>query len=328
MKRIILLLALFNLLIGYATEPTAVSLTEDGRINWIYYDLRYNTSMAPLQGIYISGKGEVMKLKLAVRGAYFSMDKYGVIQGTIQVPFDIDWNSDGKVRRFKENYDSFMYFYYDSDGRLEKVKDGSFNTMFRLDYDYGGQLDRIDYGGFEYFARLYYDHDDQLEAIKTDNFDIIWKIYTDYDGRLEKIKNDDYDVIVKMNYVNDRVSHVSKYQSGTEFLLGNNNFAGSNDFSPYPVNHCGTGAHMQARFYEHSGYQGDFIAFGPGDYGKIPDNWNDRISSVQVAPHMCIIIYEDAYFQGSSKTIAGNWTTVDWSDWWNDRISSFRVVYN
>lgn len=54
--------------------------------------------------------------------------------------------------------------------------------------------------------------------------------------------------------------------------------------------------------------------------------FNDMISSIIVPAGMKIIVYEHANYQGRSLTIRGRWAPPRWDDFWNDRISSIRVV--
>jgi hypothetical protein len=39
-----------------------------------------------------------------------------------------------------------------------------------------------------------------------------------------------------------------------------------------------------------------------------------------------VILYENAYYQGRSVVLEHNWSPYSSGDFWNDRISSIRVV--
>lgn len=56
-------------------------------------------------------------------------------------------------------------------------------------------------------------------------------------------------------------------------------------------------------------------------------HFNDEISSIVVPEGMRIVVYEHANFEGRSLTIGpGRWTPPSWTDFWNDRISSIRIM--
>src|SRR5210317_1333549 len=144
MKRFLqfFILSILSISWSFANEPTAANLTHQGRIDWVYYDFSNQIDLQPLDGLYMSGEGQIQMLRLNYQGHTFLINEWGQAQGHIQGPFQVELNYDG---------------------RLEEVRDGSFNTLFELDYNMDGSLDRIDKGGFDFFARFYYDLDDQLD---------------------------------------------------------------------------------------------------------------------------------------------------------------------
>lgn len=329
----LLLLVLANFLFvynGLSQEPTAVNLKNNGMLDWVYYDFRNDQSVHPMTGIYFSGEGEVKYIRLNVGGCTFLMDEFGTPSNIIQGPFEVEWDSDGKVDRFKEGYNTILRFYYDYDGRLEKVKDDSFNVLFALRYDSDGRLDKIDRGSYDYLVRFYYDMDDQLEGIKNGDYDYVWNMDYDMDNRLEKIKDDDYNQRVKINYNNEQVGSISKFNSSTQFYTGFTHIDYLTGFVSNQPGFCGTPAYNNTvvYFYQHSNYQGNKLAYSVADYAILPDGWNDQISSISIPPGIKVTVYEHSNFGGDSFTITSNWTTTSWSDNWNDRISSFRISYH
>lgn len=54
--------------------------------------------------------------------------------------------------------------------------------------------------------------------------------------------------------------------------------------------------------------------------------WNDKISSISIPHNMKIVVYEHANFQGRSMELTGDWTISNGSEFWNDRISSIKLL--
>jgi hypothetical protein len=92
---------------------------------------------------------------------------------------------------------------------------------------------------------------------------------------------------------------------------------------------------------------GPSTTFGPGEYKDLrqypqndPDtfatitgtNWNDQISCITIGTGISkVIVYEHINFKGKSKTFTrttnnplGSWSLA--GDWWNDRISSVKII--
>jgi hypothetical protein len=102
------------------------------------------------------------------------------------------------------------------------------------------------------------------------------------------------------------------------------------------------------RFYrDYQCSTGPSTTFGPGEYKDLrqypqndPDtfaaipgtNWNDQISCMTIGAGISkVIVYENINFKGKSKTFTrttnnplGSWSLA--KDWWNDRISSVKII--
>lgn len=78
-------------------------------------------------------------------------------------------------------------------------------------------------------------------------------------------------------------------------------------------------------FFEHSEYRGRYKSFQSGQSvsNLKSRNFNDLISSIKIPRGMQVTVYEDANFQGASRTLQSDTDFNDKS--FNDRISSFRV---
>ncbi len=334
MKKILLSFILFFIAssLSFGAEPTTVSIDHSGKINWLYFDLKNQTDVQPLTGLYLKGNGEVKFLRLNLMGSELLLDEYGQTSHTIQGPYEVEWNSDNKIERIRQNYTTLFRFQYDSKGRLEKIKDGDYNTGFRLVYSYDGQLEKLDNGNYEYIYQFGYDSDDQIDGIKNDNYDYIWRIRYNSNNSLDEIKNDDYDEIVRISYSGGIAKSVFKTNSSTRFLIGiaNGNFLtgqfGNNNYPPICGNN-GYGNNSTVQFFEHSNFTGNKLVYTVADYGSIPSGWNDKISSIRIPAGIHVILYEHGNFQGKSLVLHGDWTVANTADFWNDRISSFKIKY-
>ncbi len=330
MKQILLLLIAFSLFStkSFSIEPTTVTLNESGQIDMIYFDLTNNSALHPLTGVYLSGEGKVKYLRLRIQGYSYLVDEFGIPENVIQGPFSVEWDYDDKLDKFKEGYTTLVRFSYDYNGRLEKVKDGSFNTLFALDYDYNGRLEKIDKGNFDYLVRFSYNYNGQLDGIKDNSYSYIWNLDYDYNDNLEKIKDKNYNKIVEINYVDDRIRNISKFNSSTNFITGFVSIDYLNGYFSTNQLYCNAqhGGSVVS-FYQHSNFSGKQLSYSVSDYATVPNSWNDQISSITVPPGIHVVVYEHSNFQGQSITIHGNWTIVNSNDFWNDRISSFRISY-
>jgi len=71
---------------------------------------------------------------------------------------------------------------------------------------------------------------------------------------------------------------------------------------------------------------GILLNYVSGELAELPLGWNDEISSITVPAGYLLIVYEHAFFGGSTRVIQNSWTVNDSQDWWNDRISSFKLI--
>jgi hypothetical protein len=78
-------------------------------------------------------------------------------------------------------------------------------------------------------------------------------------------------------------------------------------------------------FFENPNFNGDYFCAGVGDSsGRVPDNLNDRISSIRVFGRAEVTVFKDERFRGGSTSFRGNIKNLK-NEGWNDRVSSFRV---
>ena len=78
-------------------------------------------------------------------------------------------------------------------------------------------------------------------------------------------------------------------------------------------------------FFKDPNFNGDYFCAGIGDsFGKVPDDMNDRISSLKVFGRAEVTVFRDARFGGGSTSFRGNIKNLK-NEGWNDRITSLRV---
>ncbi|MCG8575947.1 MAG: hypothetical protein MI810_13750 [Flavobacteriales bacterium] len=333
------LLPIYSLL---AAEPTTVNVSTSGKISWMYYDLTNQAELKPLSGLYMTGKGKVKYIHLQISGKDIWMDEFGELKGNIYGPFEIEYDSDGKIDRLKSGYETIARFRYDFDGRLTNVKDGNYTSQFSLKYDFDGRLTGIDKGNYKYFARFSYNFDDDIDRIKDGSYNTIYDFRYDWDERLEGIKNKSYDWKAKIGYYNEQAKNVVYYDINSVILIGQINldqylnldqpsYNGGNSWGTTPSNSnchhpcCSGNSNKTVTFFEHSNHSGNYFSYPIGNYGVLPSNWNDKISSIAIPYGIKVTIYANSNFSGSCKTIEGNWSVTSWNDYWNDRISSVKI---
>ncbi|NLV23998.1 MAG: hypothetical protein GXY54_04350 [Deltaproteobacteria bacterium] len=120
------------------------------------------------------------------------------------------------------------------------------------------------------------------------------------------------------------------YKGKKNTIKGNTNFGGTwwNDkissleiyLMPEPP------ASGTVRFYWDGEYSGSsFEASGVQEDANLVDSgWNDRISSIMIGSAAKVKVCEHINFGGTCKTYQSN---VDFSGtWWNDKVSSYRVL--
>lgn len=77
-------------------------------------------------------------------------------------------------------------------------------------------------------------------------------------------------------------------------------------------------------FFTEADYQGDSFCVGVGaSFSQLTGNWNDNISSIQVAEGASVEVCLDAAYTGGCQTF--NAATATLPEGWNDMISSFRT---
>jgi len=78
-------------------------------------------------------------------------------------------------------------------------------------------------------------------------------------------------------------------------------------------------------FFKDPNFNGEYFCAGVGDsFGRVPDDMNDRISSLKVFGHAEVTVFNDQRFGGGSSSFRGNIKNLK-NEGWNDRISSIRV---
>jgi len=80
-----------------------------------------------------------------------------------------------------------------------------------------------------------------------------------------------------------------------------------------------------ACFYRDANFQGDYFCSGAGqDVIQVPDDMNDRISSIRTFGNTEVTIFQDSRFRGRSESFGGNIRNLR-DEGWNDRLSSIRI---
>lgn len=105
------------------------------------------------------------------------------------------------------------------------------------------------------------------------------------------------------------------YDSGYSVMTGPVNFT---------VGSSGVSSNGSVCFYEHSDYQGASFCTSANNT-DMPSGWNDRISSLKVAPGYQVELYEHSNYGGRKLTLGGNTSELN-SQGFNDTASSFKVV--
>ena len=80
-----------------------------------------------------------------------------------------------------------------------------------------------------------------------------------------------------------------------------------------------------ACFYRDANFQGDyFCASTEQDISQVPDDMNDRISSIRTFGNTEVTIFQDSRFRGRSEQFGGEIRNLR-NEGWNDRLSSIRI---
>lgn len=78
----------------------------------------------------------------------------------------------------------------------------------------------------------------------------------------------------------------------------------------------------KVEFFQHVGYGGHHSTYTENKNVAR----NDDMSSLKVSPGCCAIIYEHYHFQGKHRKICED--TANIGSWWNDKVSSVKIVLN
>ena len=80
-----------------------------------------------------------------------------------------------------------------------------------------------------------------------------------------------------------------------------------------------------ACFYRDANFQGEYFCASTGqDIPQVPDEMNDRISSIRTFGDIEVTIFQDSRFRGRSEQFGGNIRNLR-DEGWNDRLSSVRI---
>jgi peptidase inhibitor family I36/beta/gamma crystallin len=89
--------------------------------------------------------------------------------------------------------------------------------------------------------------------------------------------------------------------------------------------HSDEGAGSPVMIFSDVNFQGMSRAV-VGDERFVGDAWNDKISSIRIAPGYKIQVYVDANFGGGNLVLDRDWTAGGNQMAWNDQISSIRIL--
>ncbi|HVZ22105.1 MAG TPA: peptidase inhibitor family I36 protein [Vicinamibacterales bacterium] len=80
-----------------------------------------------------------------------------------------------------------------------------------------------------------------------------------------------------------------------------------------------------ACFFRDADYRGDYFCIRSGDDVRlVPEDMNDRISSIRVFGRAAVVVFRDARFSGGSARFVSNVRDLR-DEGWNDRVSSLQV---
>ncbi|HEY9691583.1 MAG TPA: beta/gamma crystallin domain-containing protein [Oculatellaceae cyanobacterium] len=111
--------------------------------------------------------------------------------------------------------------------------------------------------------------------------------------------------------------------------LANNLVISKNAIAQPPIVVAQTTTDIGATFYEGENLSGK--KFTLSKYGvrrELSDSWNDKISSIKIAPNCTVLLYENFQFQGKLAVYEGQTTGLTINKlgvYWNDKISSLKV---
>src|SRR5689334_18382316 len=82
---------------------------------------------------------------------------------------------------------------------------------------------------------------------------------------------------------------------------------------------------LGACFYEHADYRGDYFCAAVGEHiGVMPEEMNDRVSSIRIFGRAEVIVFKDGRFRGGSARFTSSIRDLAGENW-NDKISSIRI---
>jgi hypothetical protein len=80
-----------------------------------------------------------------------------------------------------------------------------------------------------------------------------------------------------------------------------------------------------ACFFQDRDFRGDYFCVpGGANVGAVPDDMNDKISSIRIFGRAEVVVFRDTRFRGDSQTFRGDIRDLR-GEGWNDRMSSMRV---
>lgn len=78
------------------------------------------------------------------------------------------------------------------------------------------------------------------------------------------------------------------------------------------------------RIYKDGGYSGSSSNMSADNANLVSVGWNDMITCIVLGDNCKVQVFENIDYGGQSKPITG---PTDFSgDWWNDKISSFKII--
>jgi len=317
---------LFIINVGFSIKPTEIKLSNSGHIINMYFNLEESASfLMPLSAINVSGELINTSMQLKINNSYFWFDQYGnTLTDIRQTDLKIYFNLENKIEKIKNLDNVILYkFYYDFNGRLAYVKDGSYVMKFRLYYDFDGHLSQIADGNYNKHIKFYSDFEGRVSGIKDKSYNYEYKFTYDFSNRLEKIKDKNYIVLAKITYSENKIQHISKSNLGCRISIENqcNQLLYSNGLSNELVL-----SNNVITIYSNFKFSGGNKSFPLGNYSSLGYEWNDKISSIALPDNVKIIVYENESFSGDSAVITSNWTSISYSDLWNNKISSFQIM--
>jgi len=328
MKKITLIICLFAVQLVLGIKPTEINVSNDGILNTLYFNLENKQTIAPLYGLELDGRGNVMLLEILIGNGIVQFDQFGQTQGgVLQGPFKVQYNYQNKIEKIKDyNNRLIIKLEYDYSGKLVKIKDANYNLKFKLNYNYDGRLDALLNGDYDKLIRLSYDYNKNISGIRNQNFDYVYRFYYNRNNRISHIKSSAYELLAKFIYQNTFIQHVEQYNIPSQIYIGHQNIRrpghrkSRNYIAHSPYNQ------QNVVFFTDVHFSGQNFVVSLGNYDNLNGGWNDQISSIKVPPGFKILVYEHSNFRGACKEIRCDWTSGGYYDYWNNRISSFKIV--